>query len=140
MCLSNWLMPPAVLPAINNALMVFQKLDLLWQGSDLRENRSEDTKRLMIRTTESAVLDVERAFARAMPMPEGLEERLDDDRNEAAGDNLRNNSRWKPITVANSKPMTPSGQASVVPSSKEPAGSDGGLYSSMRPRDWLLGG
>ena len=75
MSLSNWLTPPAFLPAVNNALMVFQKLDLLWQGSDLRENRSEATKRLMIRTTETAVLDVERAFARAMPMLEGLEDR-----------------------------------------------------------------
>jgi len=138
MSMSNWLIPPAFLPAVNNALMVFQKLDLLWQGSDLRENRSEDTKRLMIRTTESAVLDVERAFARAMPMLEGLEDRLDDeDRNEGAGDNSR--SRFKPITVASSKIMSPSGQVSAGPSNKEPGGSDGGLYSTLRPRDWLLG-
>eukprot|EP00419_Tripos_fusus_P080094 CAMPEP_0172935572 /NCGR_PEP_ID=MMETSP1075-20121228/221583_1 /TAXON_ID=2916 /ORGANISM="Ceratium fusus, Strain PA161109" /LENGTH=113 /DNA_ID=CAMNT_0013796931 /DNA_START=156 /DNA_END=497 /DNA_ORIENTATION=+ len=104
--LSNWLTPPAFLPAVNNALMVFQKLDLLWQGSDLRENRSEATKRLMIRTTESAVLDVERALARAMPMLEGFED--NEDMKEAADNNLRDN-RWKPMTVASSKIMTPSG-------------------------------
>mmetsp|Transcript_109564 Transcript_109564/g.353615 ORF Transcript_109564/g.353615 Transcript_109564/m.353615 type:complete len:915 (+) Transcript_109564:37-2781(+) len=50
--LEHWLAPPELLTGVNNALAALSSLDLRWEGSQLRENRTEASKQRLIRTTE----------------------------------------------------------------------------------------
>merc|ERR1719189_2044388 len=68
--ITHWLTPPEIIAAINSAIAMLQKMELRWQGSDIRENRSEVTRQRLISATERMVLAVERAMSRATAVPE----------------------------------------------------------------------
>merc|ERR1712129_234519 len=68
--LSLWVTPPEVVTAINAALTTLNSLDLRWQGSDLRENRSNATRDHLVCTTEKIALAVAKAYSRATLLPE----------------------------------------------------------------------
>lgn len=99
--LSHWVTPPEVVTAINAALTTLNSLDLRWQGSDLRENRSDATKEHLVCTTEKTALAVARAYSRATLLPDvsmdddGVSE---DDEDGRLGEDL--DERTQPISVS----------------------------------------
>lgn len=48
----HWLAPTEFLTAVSNAMTTLNNIDLRWQGSDIREHRSEATRSHVISTTE----------------------------------------------------------------------------------------
>jgi len=67
--ISHWLAPPEVYASVSRALSALNDLDLRWQGSDLRENRSEATRRRLIIVTERYSLAVAATLSRTMLIP-----------------------------------------------------------------------
>jgi len=61
---TQWLLPPEVFAAVNKALAALNDLDLRWQVSEIREQRSDVTKRRMITVTEKNSLAVAMTLSR----------------------------------------------------------------------------
>lgn len=99
--ITHWLTPPEIIVAINSAITMIQKMELRFQGAEIRESRSDVTKQRLISATEQMVLAVERAMCRATAVPEAD----DDDRELDEGDNDGTNEskreqRSRTISVA----------------------------------------
>jgi len=67
--LMNWLAPPEMYEGVNGALTMLNSLNLKWQGSGIRENRSEASKQRLIGTTERISHVVALIFAGANLAP-----------------------------------------------------------------------
>merc|ERR1712032_31551 len=143
--ITHWLTPPEIIAAINSAISVLQKMELRWQGSDIRENRSDVTRQRLISATEHMVLAVERAMCRATAVPEAD----DDDHDLDEGDRDENNEakpdqRSRTISVAvtpmnmGSGAMTPLGIAYARNSQEEDGEFASQRSSRRRPADKLM--
>jgi hypothetical protein len=74
--LMNWAAPPQVFSALNSALGTLGSFDLKWQGTDIRESRSQSMKESFVTSTEKIALNVARSLSRATlsvsdALPEG---------------------------------------------------------------------
>jgi len=147
MTISHWMTPPEIVTALNSAIAMLQKMELRWQGSDIRENRSDVTRQRLISATERMALAVERAMSRATAVPEAD----DDERDLDEGDRDENNEskrdqRSRPISVAvtpmnmGSGAVTPLGIAYARNSHEEDEefGSPH-RYGRRRPADKFMG-
>jgi len=63
--LMQWAAPQEVFAALNSALSTLSSFDLKWQGTDIRESRSQATKQLFVTATEKIAMNVARSVSRA---------------------------------------------------------------------------
>jgi len=116
--LRQWLSPLEILGAVNNALTMLHKLDLHWQGSDIRENRSERTKQRLISVTESVVLAVERAASQATTLAEIIDDADQESDGEDHADEAledKRERRSRPISVCATPKGVPGMSGTVTP-------------------------
>jgi len=92
--LANWAAPPEVFIALNFALGALGSFDLKWQGTDVREIRSQGMKESFVIGTEKIALKVARSLSRATwsvsdALPEADSEDDSDNLNTDAVDVIR---------------------------------------------------
>jgi len=113
----HWLAPSEILTAVSNAMTTLNNLDLRWQGSDIRENRSEATKGHLITATEKLCAAVAVIYSGSAYVVE----ELDDDTFEEPGSGYasrlgekRGGNRSAPVSLS----VTPYGRSGAVTPSR----------------------
>jgi len=66
----QWLVPSENLAAVQSAMTTLNNLDLRWQGSDIKEHRSESTRQRLVHTTERLAWAVESSFTGCVTFPD----------------------------------------------------------------------
>jgi len=103
--LVQWVAPPEVFAALNSALSTLSSFDLKWQGTDIRESRSQATKELFVTATEKIATNVARSVSRATLSPtiDNSEQDSDDDESNAQSECVVKVKLWqtadRPISV-----------------------------------------
>jgi len=87
--LANWAAPPEVFSALNSALGKLASFDLKWQGTDIRESRSQGMKESFVSGTEKIALNVARSLSRATL---SVSDALPESDSEDDSDHLYNNA------------------------------------------------
>jgi len=101
--------PPEVFAALNSALSTLSSFDLKWQGTDIRESRSQATKELFVTATEKIAMNVARSVSRATLSPSigNPEQDSDDDESNAQSEYVVKAKLWQAADRPISVPMTP---------------------------------
>jgi hypothetical protein len=93
----QWLVPSENVAAVQSAMTTLNNLDLRWQGSDIKEHRTEATRHRLVNTTERLAWAVESSFTGCASFPELDQE---EEVNKASTPDIHSSRRgsWSPMS------------------------------------------